>query len=536
MKAFAGLYAALGRTTSTNDKLAAMQEYFKAAAPADAAWAVYFLSGHKPRQVVPSRKLLAWAAETARIPEWLAGESLDAVGDLAEAVTLLLPPNNVSDPRPLHEWVEQRLLPLREMPEAHQRAALESAWHALDDAQRLVWNKLIAGSLRIGVSQQSVMRALAQVSGLDIKTIAHRMMGQWQPSAAFFEQLIHPDDASVGQSHPYPFFLCYALDQPPEQLGDIEAWAAEWKWDGIRAQLIKRNGEIFLWSRGEELIGERFPEIVSAATQLDHDFVIDGEILSWANGQVLPFGRLQRRIGRKKLTPALLKEIPAVLMSYDLLELSGADLRAEPFAKRRAALENLLAGFNDNIILSPLIEARDWDELAALRQRSREFQVEGFVLKEKQSQYGAGRRRGAWWKWKVDPYTIDAVLIYAQSGHGRRASLYTDYTFGIWRDGALVPFAKAYSGLSDDEIREVDRYIRANTVERFGPVRAVKPELVFELAFEAIQRSTRHKSGIAVRFPRMLRWRRDKTPIDADSLTTIEAMLASQSDAIQTTG
>lgn len=534
MKAFAELYATLGSTTSTNDKLAAMQTYFANAAPADAAWAVYFLSGNKPRQVVPSRKLLAWAAETADIPEWLAAESLDAVGDLAETVALLLPPSRMSDSRPLHEWVEQRLLPLREMPEPQQRAALEAAWQALDDAQRLVWNKLIAGSLRIGVSQQSVMRALAAVSGRDVKTIAHRLMGQWQPSAAFYQQLIQPADASIANSQPYPFYLCYALDQPPNTLGDVGAWAAEWKWDGIRAQLVKRNGELFLWSRGEELISERFPEIIQAASRLSDDFVIDGEILSWANGQVLPFGSLQRRIGRKKLTAALLKDVPAVLMAYDLLELNRVDLRAESFATRRAALENLLAGFDDIIILSALIEARDWDELASLRTRSREFQVEGFVLKHKQSPYGAGRRRGGWWKWKIDPYTIDAVLIYAQSGHGRRASLYTDYTFGIWRDGALVPFAKAYSGLSDEEIKEVDRFIRANTIERYGPVRAVKPELVFELAFEAIQRSTRHKSGIAVRFPRILRWRRDKTPVDADSLTTIESMLASQSDAIAT--
>lgn len=527
MRAFAELYAQLDETTSTNAKLAAMQRYFNSAAPADAAWAVYFLSGYKPRQVVPTRKLLLWAAEMAKIPEWLAAESLDAVGDLAETVTLLLPDNAHAEPRPLHVWVEQRLLPLREMLEADQRSALEQAWHALDTPQRLVWNKLIAGSFRVGVSQQLVMRALAAVSGLDSKIIAHRLMGSWTPSAAFFEALLSQTDADAHRSQPYPFFLCYALDQPVEALGSIDDWVAEWKWDGIRAQLVRRGGESFLWSRGEELIGERFPEIIKTAAALPDGVVMDGEILSWANGKVLPFARLQRRIGRKKLTKSLLEETPAVLMAYDLLEWDGADIRDWPFNERRAQLEQLLGRLpaEGSLVLSPLVRTESWQALAQLCAQSRQHQVEGFVLKQRQSTYGAGRRRGAWWKWKIDPYTIDAVLIYAQSGHGRRASLYTDYTFGIWRDGALVPFAKAYSGLSDEEIREVDRFVRANTIERFGPVRAVKPELVFELAFEAIQRSTRHKSGIAVRFPRIARWRRDKTPLDADSLTTIEALL-----------
>lgn len=527
MKAFAHLYTQLDETTSTNAKLAAMQAYFNSAAPADAAWAVYFLSGHKPRQVVPTRKLLLWAAETTGVPEWLAAESLDAVGDLAETVTLLLPDAQHGDAGPLHVWVEQKLLPLRDMAEAEQRLALEQAWHMLDTPQRLVWNKLIAGSFRVGVSQQLVMRALAAVSGLDIKIIAHRLMGAWTPSAAFFEALIAQADSRMAQSQPYPFFLCYALDQPVETLGSIDDWLVEWKWDGIRAQLVRRAAESFLWSRGEELIGERFPEIIESAAALPDGIVIDGEILSWANGKVLPFARLQRRIGRKKLTRALLEETPAVLMAYDLLENEGQDVRNQPFCERRAQLEQLLRGLpaSSAIVLSPLVEADDWPALARLREQSRQRQVEGFVLKQRQSTYGAGRRRGPWWKWKIDPYSIDAVLIYAQSGHGRRASIYTDYTFGIWRDGALVPFAKAYSGLSNEEIREVDRFVRANTIERFGPVRAVKPELVFELAFEAIQRSARHKSGIAVRFPRIARWRRDKTPLDADSLTTIEALL-----------
>lgn len=530
MKAFARLYAALEDTTSTLEKVDAMVQYFRVAAPEDAAWAIYFLNGNKPRQVVPSRKLVAWATESAAIPGWLFDESHDAVGDLAETITLLVPGAESAHPAPLSYWVEQRLLPLRDLAETEQREGLLAAWRELDAQQRLVWNKLITGSFRVGVAKSLVIRALSEFSGVPQTVISHRLMGPWAPDGSAFTRLIGPEDAQETQhSQPYPFFLCYALESEPAALGPFEQWHAEWKWDGIRAQLVRRENQTFLWSRGEDLVTERFPEIAGAAERLPDGTVIDGEILPWSGDRVLPFSQLQRRIGRKKLSAKMLAEIPVVLLAYDLLEIDGTDIRARPFAERRALLENLLARYYPQgpVILSPAVTADDWEALAALRVESRERYVEGFVLKDRTSPYGTGRRRGGWWKWKIDPFSVDAVLIYAQSGHGRRASLYTDYTFGVWNEGELVPFAKAYSGLTDAEIREVDRYIRRNTLEKFGPVRVVKPELVFELAFEAIQRSSRHRSGIAVRFPRIARWRQDKPASEADTLQNVTAMIPS---------
>jgi DNA ligase-1 len=402
------------------------------------------------------------------------------------------------------------------------------AWREMDGPQRFVWNKLVTGAFRVGVSQQLVMRALAKVRGIDEKVIAHRLMGDWEPTGAFFKQLHADDVADADISRPYPFFLAYALDEPPESLGDVAEWQAEWKWDGIRAQLIRRHGETFLWSRGEELVTERYPELAAVGGALPEGTVVDGEILPWAEGAPLPFAQLQRRIGRKTLGKKILAEVPVVLVAYDLLEDGGIDVREKPLEWRRARLAELVveSSFPSRFLLSPMIAARSWQEVAEARAASRERKAEGVMLKHKGSAYGVGRRRGDWWKWKVNPMTIDAVLIAAQRGSGKRASLYTDYTFAVWDEGRLVPIAKAYSGLTDDEIRQVDAFVRKHMIEKFGPVRTVKPELVFELAFEGLNRSTRHKSGIAVRFPRILRWRMDKPPEEADTLENIRALLS----------
>jgi DNA ligase-1 len=468
-----------------------------------------------------------WAVEASGLSAWLFEECYHAVGDMAETITLALPdPERFSD-LSLQHWVEQRLLRLRGAPEPEQQHAMLTAWSELDRRQRLVWNKLITGAFRVGVSQQLVTRALAEVSGLSPAVIAHRLMGAWEPTPAFYEQLraIEPGDADV--SRPYPFFLAHPLEGAPDQLGDLAHWQVEWKWDGIRAQLIRRQGQVFLWSRGEELVTDRYPELAEAGARLPDGVVIDGEILSWKDGAVQPFGHLQRRIGRKALGKKILQEVPVVLMAYDLLEHDGTDIRPLPLDERRAGLERVVAtvGVEDRMLLSPIIACSSWEELSRLREESRARNVEGMMLKRRSSPYRVGRQRGDWWKWKINPFTIDAVLIYAQRGSGKRASLYTDYTFGLWDEGKLVPVAKAYSGLTDDEIRQVDSFVRRHTVEKFGPVRTVKPELVFELAFEGIQRSTRHKSGVAVRFPRMLRWRTDKKADEADMLATLKALL-----------
>lgn len=526
MKLFASLFTALDETTKTNAKIDALVEYFKTAPPEDAIWTVSFLIGRKPRQIVPTRKLMQWAGEAAAIPDWLFEASYDVVGDLAETITLVLPGNAGASERPLHIWVEQYLLPLRKKDESSQREAVLEAWQQMSSPQRLVWNKLITGGFRVGVSQKLVTRALAHYSGIAEAAIAHRLMGDWQPNKNYFDQILSTDTKDADISRPYPFYLAYPLDDSFEKLGDVRQWQAEWKWDGIRAQLIKRDNQVFIWSRGEELVTDKYPEIETAAEQLPDGTVIDGEILPWKEERVLHFSDLQRRIGRKTIGKKLLHEVPVVLMAYDLLEFEGRDIREMELTQRDFRLAELLAqNSSDRIIHSPKVGGQNWEDLAAVKDQARERGVEGLMLKKKNSPYRVGRRRGDWWKWKVDPLTIDAVLIYAQRGHGRRSGLYTDYTFAVWDNDILVPFAKAYSGLTDAEIRRVDRFVRQNTLERFGPVRSVKPELVFEIAFEDIRVSTRHKSGVAVRFPRMARWRTDKTIKDADSLDTIKALI-----------
>lgn len=532
MKAFTELYTALDETTRTARKVAVMADYFAVASPDDAAWAVYFLSGRKPRQAVPSRRLQQWASELTGIPEWLFNECYDQVGDLAETVALLLPPAGFGSDKPLVDWVENRLIPLRAMDEVTQKQAVIQAWADLDVRQRLVWNKLITGEFRVGVSQLLVVRALAQVSGLAADVISHRLMGAWQPTPLFYSELMAADTSDADVSRPYPFFLAHPLEGDPLILGSVNDWQAEWKWDGIRSQVIRRSGQSFIWSRGEELVTDRYPELSEVADRLPDGTAIDGEILPWKDGQVRPFGDLQKRIGRKTLSKKLLQEIPVILMAYDLVEFDGVDLREQSLASRRELLERLVKQvYHPGLRLSPHLTFDSWQTLAAERQSSKARRVEGLMLKRRSAPYRAGRVRGDWWKWKVEPFSVDAVLTAAQPGHGKRSGLFTDYTFGVWDDGKLITIAKAYSGLTDAEIRQVDAFVRAQTLERFGPVRTVKPELVFEIGFEGIQLSSRHKSGIAVRFPRILRWRIDKTPADADTLERVKALLMADEES-----
>ncbi len=519
MKLFARLYTALDETTKTNEKVEALAHYFRIAPPEDAVWAIHFLIGRRINRLIPSRDLVEWAIAEASVPEWIFGDCYSAVGDLAETIALLLPDPAASTDKPLHYWIEERLLAL-------DRDSLVWAWREMDEPQRFVWNKLITGEFRVGVSQNLVVRALAEFTGLTTEVVSHRLMGDWQPDAAFYSRLVSKESADSDVSRPYPFFLAYPIEGDPSQLGDPAEWIAEWKWDGIRSQIIRRAGRSFIWSRGEELVTERFPELKAMGELLPEGTVIDGEILPWKDNLPLPFAQMQRRIGRKVLGPKILADVPVVLLAYDLLEWQGEDIREWPIERRRERLETL-AG--ERLILSAPVAFSSWEELAELRGESRERRVEGFMLKRRGSPYRVGRRRGDWWKWKIDPYSVDCVLIYAQPGNGRRASLLTDYTFGVWDNGELVPFAKAYSGLTDEEIRQVDAWVRRNTVEQFGPVRKVKPELVFELAFEGIQKSSRHRSGIAVRFPRMARWRTDKKAEEADSIGTIWALLGALS-------
>jgi DNA ligase-1 len=528
MRAFADLYTALDETTKTNEKVEALVSYFRSAAPDDAVWAIHFLIGRRLKRLIETRKLVAWAIGEVGVSDWIFGDCYSAVGDLAETIALLLPAPSASTDKPLSYWVRERLLPLRHWTEEQQRESMVFAWREMDERQRFVWNKLITGEFRVGVSQNLVVRSLAAFIGVPGEAIAHRLMGDWQPDPAFYSQLIARETDDTDVSRPYPFFLAYPIEGDVEQLGEPAEWIAEWKWDGIRSQVIRRNWQTFIWSRGEELVTERFPELQALGGLLPEGTAIDGEILPWKDGLPLPFAQMQRRIGRKVLGPKILAEVPVVLLAYDLLEWAGEDVREWPIERRRAQLAEvvaMLAG-TGRIVLSAPVAFGSWEELTQARLASRERRVEGFMLKRHGSPYRVGRRRGDWWKWKIEPYSIDCVLIYAQNGSGRRASLLTDYTFGVWDQGELVPFAKAYSGLTNEEIAKVDSWVRRNTLEKFGPVRRVKPELVFELAFEGIQKSPRHRSGIAVRFPRMARWRTDKKPEEADSIETIRALLA----------
>ena len=564
MHDFAALYDALDASTATGDKLSALVRYFAQADAADAAWAVYFLAGGKPRQLVPTAVLRQTACRRAGLDDWLFDACYQAVGDLAETIAHVMParlPDQPAEapaaPLGLAAWVQDRLLPLRGLAPAEQAHRLGIFWDELDAAGRFLLVKLIGGGFRVGVSKLLVQRALATHTGLDAKRLAQRLVG-WtdareSPSAQRWQALVAPEDtAAAPTGQPYPFFLAHALQAPPDSLGAVSDWLVEWKYDGIRAQIVRQAGQVWIWSRGEELVSERFPEVVAQAATLPEGTVLDGELLAWLPGstQPAPFKLLQQRIARKTVGKKLLAEAPVQFIAYDLLQQQGQDLRDQPLAQRRERLETLLADSGWRV--SPRVHADSWAALAALRDSARALGVEGFMLKQQTSRYGSGRTKadGIWWKWKVDPLSVDAVLIYAQAGHGRRASVYTDYTFAVWsrpplhadeaaavvdaiarREPAvpgalqLLPFAKAYSGLSDAEFKAVDRVIRATTLNKFGPVRSVLPTLVFEIGFEGIGASSRHKSGVAVRFPRMLRLRPDKPLAEADTLLTLQALI-----------
>jgi DNA ligase-1 len=529
MRRFTALYLALDATTRTLAKQQALEAYFRAAPAADVAWAAFFLTGRKLKRLVRTRDLRDAALKAASIPEWLFDASYEAAGDIAETIALLLPPGPGDDDRSLAVWVEDEIAPLAGLPPDAVLERLALAWSVLDRDSRFVHLKLITGAFRVGVAKQLVERALAAAFDVPIADVAQRLVGDWTPSTAFVEMLRGNTLVATPVRHrPYPFFLAHALEAEPSTLGGIDAWQVEWKWDGIRAQLVVRDGSAALWSRGEALVSEAFPEIVDAAHSVPNGTVLDGEVLVWLAEDAFPaaFASLQTRINRKRPGPKLLRDVPVALCVYDLLEVDGQDVRERPLHARRARLEELVPRLGSAFRLSPLATLASWDEAAAARRESRARRAEGLMLKRRDSPYGIGRVRGPWWKWKVDPHTVDAVLVYAQSGHGRRASLFTDYTFAVWDGDALVPFAKAYSGLSNEEIRRVDAWIRAHTLERFGPVRRVEPALVFELAFEGLQVSARHKSGVAVRFPRILRWRTDKIARDADTLDGLRARAA----------
>jgi DNA ligase 1 len=529
MKQFAELVNILGTSTKTNDKLEALSDYFAAANDKDKVWVIALFSGRRPKRTISPALIQQWCAELVNIPLWLFAESYHTVGDLSETVALLIPEkpgSRKTEPRPLHYYVEQ-FLALEKAGEEDKKNFMVQSWQELSSAtERFVFNKLLSGAFRIGVSQKLMVNALAKTVKLEPSVIAHRISGNWDPSTVSFEELLSETAITTDSSKPYPFYLAYALEDEPASLGEPDEWQAEWKWDGIRGQLIKRNNELFVWSRGEELVTDKFPEYNSLKDVLPDGIVLDGEIIPALHGKPLPFAVLQTRIGRKNITKKQLQEAPISFFSYDLLEYDYEDWRNMPLKQRRKKLEEVVKNSqHPALLLSSVIEFNSWEELATIRSDSRNQVAEGLMLKRKDSVYQTGRKRGDWWKWKIDPLVIDAVMIYAQKGSGRRSNLYTDYTFAVKDGEKLVSFTKAYSGLTDKEFAEVDAFVKRNSLEKFGPVRTVKPELVFEIAFEGIAASNRHKSGVALRFPRISRWRRDKKPDEINTLEDLKKML-----------
>ncbi|WP_276481854.1 ATP-dependent DNA ligase [Paraflavitalea pollutisoli] len=528
MQQFAQLVQDLGMHTKTNDKLEALVHYFTHANDKDKVWVIALFSGRRPRRTINSTQLQTWCAEVVGLPLWLLEESYHTVGDLSETIALLIPEQNnpAVNGQPLHYYVEQ-FLQLEKADEATKKDFILHSWQELTSKERFVFNKLLSSTFRVGVSQSMMVNALARILQLESSVIAHRISGNWDPSTTSFDALVSGEGGSVDHSKPYPFYLAYAIEEEVAALGDPADWQAEWKWDGIRGQIIKRNGQLFVWSRGEDLITEKFPEFAALLDKLPEGVVIDGEILPVKDEQVLNFNVLQTRIGRKNVTKKHLQEAPAGLYAYDLLELDGQDIRHLSLTERRAALEILIQGLQLPFVqLSPIVTFDDWQQLTTLRESARDLNSEGLMLKRKSSAYLVGRKRGDWWKWKIDPLTIDAVMVYAQKGTGRRSNLYTDYTFAVKDGDKLVTFTKAYSGLTDKEFAQVDNFVKRNSIEKFGPVRTVKPELVFEIAFEGIAASNRHKSGVALRFPRMSRWRTDKKADEINTLDDLKKMLA----------
>lgn len=527
MKRFAQLFYDLDQTNSTKDKIRLIKEYFDEASDADKLWTLALFTGRRLKRQINSTRLWEWAAECSGLPVWLLEESYSQVGDFSETVSLIVPQKSEGASISLAEMMD-KFVQIRNENDEEKKKFITETWYQLDQQEKFVFNKLMSAAFRVGVSKNNLIKALALHTDLPESFLAHRLMGNWDPQHASFSDLISYNAETEDVSKPYPFCLAYALETSLEELGAPAEWQAEWKWDGIRAQVISRRGNFFIWSRGEELVTEKFPELSLMAKTLPDGTVLDGEILPYRDGKPLGFQVLQTRIGRKNLSAKILKDAPVAFIVYDLLEWRGEDQREVKLEERRRQLEEIVLESNlkELVIASPVVPFSTWEELAEKRHLSREHISEGLMLKKKDSTYLVGRKKGAWWKWKIDPYTIDAVLIYAQTGSGIRSGLFTDYTFALWDEGKLVPFAKAYSGLTNEEIREVDRFVKQNTLERFGPVRTVKPELVFELAFEGIALSSRHKSGVAVRFPRIHRWRLDKKAGEADTLENLKKLIA----------
>ena len=541
MRNFATLFKELDETAQADLKIEALINYFKKVPPEDLAWTVSLLLGRKIKQVISVKRLRKWSVELTQIPDWLLAECLNNVGDLAETISLILPFEGNSENIPLHVWIEQCIFPLKDQQEEIQKEKIVSFWHQLNSVERFLFNKLVTGSFHVDIPPKLIIKALSSFCSLNEKYISQRLIGNWVPTAGFFNFLCTSNVSDTMANIPYPFNPVVQLDLKVEDLGNINQWLFEWKWNGIRSQIIKRENKVFIWSHDEDLLNDSFPELYELGSILPDGTVIEGIIIPIRDNILLPSAELKKRIAKRYPVKKILSDIPVSFVAFDLLEFDKEDIRNKSLNQRRNLLKEILNDITDKrIILSGVVECNSWKDLKIARSEAGKKSVDGLMLKRLYSPYSIGSETIVsamqsgilttnWYKWKNDPLTINAILLYARLEQGSTSPLFKEYTFALWHDGKLIPFAKTSSGLTDEEIIQVDSFIRKNTLGKFGPVRTVKPELVFKLEFDGIQKSSRNKSGIVVLSPHITRWHHYKKIEEAGSLNSLTILLNNSS-------
>jgi len=527
MKAFAKLISNLEQTSKEAFKVTALAQYFSNATDEDKLWTLALFTGTRPKRVVDIKALKEFAEQVYTEGEWLFEASHQIVGDMAETIAYFLPKAKRNGNHTLSEWISM-IRTIFNAERIDQRDAITKAWDTLRPEERFIFNKLITGGFRIDVSLKLLSKALAIVTGKDENLLAHKLNSDWHPDEVSFETLIFTENPEAEKSKPYPFHLAHTLESTVAELGDISNWQVERKWDGIRVQVIVRGNKISIWSRKGDILSSKVPELKPLAESMEDGTVLDGELICFKNGKILPINNLRTRFGRRNNSKKQFEESPCVFMAYDILEFKGEDIRNKDLAERRKKLEKVILQYYDEhkiILLSDIINNDNWESINSEREKSREHQVTGLVLKNKKSIYGSSRVEGDWWKWPVDPLFIDAILLYAQAGEGGSSKMYREYSFALWHGEDLVTFAKAKSGLEDKELKELTSFVKKNTKEKFGPVRSVAAVQIFRLAFDSITASKRHKSGILLKNPRLIEWLRDKNIEDGNNLDDLKKML-----------
>lgn len=523
MKRFAELCAILESTANAREKMAALTVYFQDAPPPDAIWAIRLLLGWKPSRIATSQTLRRWARECVQFPDWLFEESCAAVGNLLETLALLIPLPDTPGDVPLHVRMQRDLLPLRDLTENEQRAAVSAAWTQMDAQQRFVWNTLLTGGFRPHVSEKTLIRALSAWRGLPTTVLACRLKQEWEPTVAGYRALFSHDIAALDSSQLYPFQRWY--EEPPARgaSGAIGDWRIDWHRNGMRAQLIKRGSSVFLWSDDHVIVNDTFPEICEAMAAMTDGTVLDGVITAWSADGPLHRAELERRMKRKRLTKKFKHEVPVRYWVYDLLEIQGEDVRTQPFRQRIHQAAGIIPTEVGSVIhLAEPLEAASWHRLHALRNDARRHGADGVLLRRWTASACPSTRKADQWRvWKADPLTAPVVLVYVQALNAASGQRSVEGTFAAWDGGDLVPVAKTSAGFSDEDVNAIEEFAKQHTVERFGPVRSLKAELVFTLAFDSVSLSTRRKSGLVLHHPRVAGRLLDASIHDAERIAIL---------------